>query len=41
VGWNVAPALACPASAWDIWNLDALVDSCEALGIDWREVVPA
>ena len=40
VGWDVASALLDPDSAWTTWNLDMLIDVCNAVGIAWSDVLP-
>jgi transcriptional regulator with XRE-family HTH domain len=41
VGWDIAPALLDPSSAWRSWNLDWLYDVCAELKIEWTAVLRA
>jgi hypothetical protein len=39
VGWDITNALANPASAWDDWNVDCLIDVSTTLNVDWIAVL--
>jgi len=41
VGWDVQSVIGDASRIWPDWNLDQAHDVCEALGIDWRGLLPA
>jgi transcriptional regulator with XRE-family HTH domain len=40
VGWTVSPVMSNPDTLWQAWNVDALYDVCEPLGVVWQMVLP-
>ena len=41
VGWDVTSALNNAENVWKDWNLDGLRDICEAVGVNWIDVLNA
>ena len=39
VGWDVSSALEDPNNIWKDWNLDGLQDICNAVGVNWENVL--
>ena len=39
IGWDIASAIADPSSAWNDWNVDCLIEVCNAVGVDWLAIL--